>query len=139
MLYRPFTKPVIFSALAGFVVFSLYGFLVHGMLLQDSYNSLPAALWRSEAESQGLMHWIFIAYLLMSWMLAILRPESVTNFTGGLQYGFFAGVFLGSVNFITYAIQPLTLNITLITFLADIIMVALGLAAMAFVANRLSS
>ena len=136
MLYRPFTKPVVFSALAGFIVFSLYGFLVHGILLQDSYDNLPSALWRSEADSQPFMHWIFIAYLLMAWMLAILRPESVTNFTGGLQYGFLAGVFLGSVNFITYAVQPLTLNITFITFGADIVMITLGLAIMALVAKR---
>lgn len=139
MLSRAFTKPVIFSALAGFIIFSIYGFLVHGMLLQDSYNSLPATLWRNEAESQGLMHWVFIAYFLMAWMLAILHPKSVTRFTGGLQYGFMSGIFLGSVNFITYAIQPLTLNITFITFVADVVMITLGLAVMVLVSQRLSS
>lgn len=85
------------------------------------------------------MHWIFIAQFLMAWMLAVMRPESVNDMGSGFQYGIYAGVFLGAVNFINYAIQPMTLNITFIVFVADIVMVALGMAVLAMVANKLAS
>lgn len=138
MLSKLYTKTVLLTAVAGFFVFSIYGFVIHGIMLQDTYNSLPSTMWRSEADSEALMHWIFIAYILMAWMLAVLRPDYVTNLACGLKYGAAAGVFLGSVNLINYAIQPITMNVTLITFAADVVMVALVMAAMAVVANKIS-
>lgn len=138
MITNMFTKKVLVVAVAGFVVFSVYGFLVHGILLQDMYNSLPGAFWRSEAESQALMHWIFIAYALMAWVLAILRPDDLTGVSDGFQRGGLIGVFLGSVNFINHAIMPMTMKATLVVFGADVVMIALVGAAMAFVAGKLS-
>lgn len=138
MITNMFAKNVLILAVVGFVVFSLYGYLVHGILLQDMYNSLPGAFWRSEAESQALMHWIFIAYALMAWVLALLRPDDLTSVSDGFQRGGLIGVFLGSVNFINYAIMPMTMKATLVVFAADVVMVALVVAAMAFVAGKLS-
>ncbi len=134
-----FEKNVLIVAVTGFVVFGVYGFVVHAILLQDMYNSLPGAFWRSEAESQALMHWIFIAYALMAWVLAILRPDDLTSVSGGFQRGGLIGVFLGSVNFINYAIMPMTLKATWVVFGADVLMVALVGAAMAFVAGKLKA
>ncbi len=138
MLSKICNKTILLTALAGFIVFSLYGFVVHGLLLQDTYNSLPSTMWRNEADSEALMHWIFIAYILMAWMLAVLRPDYVKNLVCGLQYGAAAGVFLGSVNLINYAIQPMTIKVTIITFVADVVMIALVMAVMAVVANKLA-
>lgn len=138
MISNMFTKNVLVVAAAGFVVFSVYGYLVHAIMLQDMYDSLPGAFWRSEAESQALMHWIFIANALMAWVLAILRPADLTSVSEGFQRGGLIGVFLGSVNFINYAIMPMTLKATLVVFAADVVMVAVVGAAMAFVAGKLS-
>lgn len=138
MLSKIFNKTVLLTTAAGFIVFSLYGFVVHGILLQDMYNSLTGSMWRTEAESQTLMHWIFIAYIIMAWMLAIMRPDGVKGFNCGMQYGAAAGAFLGAVNLINYAIQPLTMEVTMITFIADVVMVALGMGVMAMVAGKLS-
>ncbi len=138
MSSKLYTKSVLLTAAAGFIVFAIYGFVVHGNLLQDTYSSLPATMWRNEADSQQLMHWIFVAYAIMAWMLAVMRPDSVKDFRCGLKYGFLAGAFLGSVNFINFVIQPLTMKVTLISFLADIVMVSLAMGVMAIVANRLS-
>ena len=138
MTSQLFNKTILLTTVAGFIVFTIYGFVVHGMLLQDTYNSLPASMWRTEADSQALMHWVFIAYILMAWMLSVLRPDSVTGFECGLKYGFAAGVFLGSVNFIYFAIQPMTMKVTLLSFAADIVMVSLGMAVMAVVAGKVT-
>ncbi|MCH8863192.1 MAG: hypothetical protein IID51_11855 [Proteobacteria bacterium] len=131
-----FTKSVLMTALAGFVVFSLYGFIVHGILLQDMYASLPQGLWRPEGEEKML--WILIAYALMAWVLAALRPADVTTSMVGFQRGLLLGVFLGSVNFIFYAIQPWTLEVTLVAFAADVFMPAVAGLVMAPVAARFS-
>lgn len=132
-----FSKSVLITAAAGFVTFSLYGFIVHGILLQDLYMSLPQGLWRPEGEE--MMLWIFVAYALMAWMLSALRPAGVTTSIEGFQRGLLLGVFLGSVNFIYYAIQPWTLEVTLVAFAADVFMLAVAGLVMAPVAGRFSS
>ena len=136
MLSNAFSKSVLLSAIAGFIVFSLYGFVVHGNLLQDLYAAQPAGLYRAEADSQPLMHWIFIAYALMAWVMAILRPAGVDTVAEGLQRGALLGVFLGAVNFILYAVQPMTFDAAVIVFIADVVMVALGGGIIAAVAGR---
>ncbi len=113
-----------------FVVFSLYGFVVHGILLEDTYNKVPG-LWRPQAETDALMHWFFIAYALMAVPFAMIFAKGYENrgLGEGLRFGLLIGIFLGAVNLIFYAVQPSTVNLTIITFLADIGMtVAAGLA-----------
>ena len=113
-----------------FVVFSLYGFVVHGILLEDTYNKVPG-LWRPQAETDALMHWFFIAYALMAVSFSMIFAKGYENrgLGEGLRFGLLIGIFLGAVNLIFYAVQPSTVNLTIITFLADIGMtVAAGLA-----------
>lgn len=139
MIGRMFSKSVLIVALAGFVTFAVYGFVVHAVLLADMYNGLPGELWRTEAESQAMFHWIFIAYALMAWVMATLRPDDLTGAGDGFMRGALVGVLVGSVNLINYAIQPLTLASTLTVFAADIIMFALVGAVMALIAGKVSS
>lgn len=131
-----FSKSVLITAAAGFVVFSIYGFVVHGILLADMYAGLPQELWRPEGEEP--MQWIFIAYALMAWTLSALRPAGVVTSAEGFQRGLLLGVFLGSVNFIFYAIQPWTLEVTFASFAADVFMPAVAGLVMAPVAGRFS-
>ncbi len=131
-----FTKSVLLTALAGFVVFSIYGVVVHGMLLQGMYSSLPGELWRAEGDE--LMHWIFIAYALMAWVLSALRPANVTTAAVGFQRGLLLGVFLGAAHFVSYALQPWTLEVTLAAFAADVFMPAVAGLVMAPVAAKFS-
>lgn len=137
MLDKMFSKGVLMPCLAGFVVFAVYGVVVQGFLLQDMYMSLPADMWRSEAESQGLMYWIFIAYALMAWVMAILRPPAIDTLVEGFQRGAILGVFLGSTNLIDYAVIRSSLSVSLTVFAVDVLMVALGGAAIAMVAGRM--
>lgn len=130
------SKSILVAAAAGFVTFSIYGVVVHGMLLTGLYEGMPTTLWRPEGEE--MMLWIFIAYALMAWMMAVLRPANLVTPIEGLQRGALLGVFLGSVNFIYYAIQPWTLDVTLAAFLADVVMVALAGAVIALVAGKVS-
>ena len=133
-----FSRNVLILTAVGFVAFAAYGFLVHGILLASTYEGLGEGMWRTEAEMNALTHWIMIAYALMAWMLAVLRPANIDTLAEGVGRGVFIGVFLGSVNLINYAVQPVPLNTTLIVFAADVAMVAFGFGLMAMVAGRLS-
>ncbi len=78
-----------------------------------------------------MMHWFFIAYALMAVPFSMIFAKGYENrgLGEGVRFGLLIGIFLGAVNLIFYAVQPSTLNLTIITFLADIGMtVAAGLA-----------
>lgn len=137
MIPTLFSRRILLTALAAFITFAIYGFIVHAILLGDMYAALPAGTWRTEAESEALMYWIFIAYALMAWSMAVLCPPGVNKAGEGLVLGALLGVFLGAVNLINYAIQPFPLNVTLIVYLADIVMVALAGAVTGLVAGLL--
>jgi hypothetical protein len=124
------SKRLLIHSAVVFIVFSLYGFVVHGILLEDTYNELPG-LWRPQAETEALLYWIFIAHALMAVPFAMIFAKGYENrgLGEGVRFGLLIGIFLGAGNLIFYAIQPSTLNLTAITFLADIGMtVAAGLA-----------
>ena len=124
------SKRLLIHSAVVFVVFSLYGFVVHGILLEDTYNKVPG-LWRPQAETDALMHWFFIAYALMAVPFTMIFAKGYENrgLGEGVRFGLLIGIFLGAVNLIFYAVQPSTLNLTIITFLADVGMtVAAGLA-----------
>ena len=113
-----------------FLVFAIYGFVVHGIMLEDIYAQAPG-LWRPQAETEALIHWILIANAIMAVAFSMIFAKGYENrgLGEGLRFGLLIGIFLGSVNLIFYAVQPSTLNLTIITFLADVGMtVASGLA-----------
>jgi hypothetical protein len=40
---------------------ALLGFVVHGLLLADDYNTLVGTVMRSPQEANGMMHWMLLA------------------------------------------------------------------------------
>lgn len=124
------SKRLLIHSVVVFLAFSLYGFVVHGILLEDTYAQQPG-LWRSEAETEALMHWIFIAYALMAVVFAMMFAKGYEDrgLGEGLRFGLLTGVLIGAVNLIFYAVQPSTLGMALVLFAADVGMtVVAGLA-----------
>ena len=117
-----------------FLVFAIYGFVVHGIMLEDIYAQAPG-LWRPQAETEALIHWILIANAIMAVAFSMIFAKGYENrgLGEGLRFGLLIGIFLGSVNLIFYAVQPSTLNLTIITFLADVGMTVAGGLALAAV------
>ncbi|MEE8370857.1 MAG: hypothetical protein V3R73_01835, partial [Sphingomonadales bacterium] len=90
-------------------------------------------LWRTQAKTDALMYWIVIAYLLMAVPFAAMFAKGFEDkgLGEGLRFGLYTGIFLGSVNFIYYAVQPMTMNMTALSFAADIGMTVLAGLALA--------
>lgn len=100
-------KKISLATLAIFIVWSVLGFLVHGVLLQPIYEE-TASLWRSLEETKmGLGYFVsFISALGFVLIYALfVTPKSVsTALKFGLIWGIVAGINAG---FATYAYMPI--------------------------------
>jgi len=93
-----------------FVLWMLGGFLVHGLMLQSDYASLPN-LFRSEADSQHYMPYMLFAHALMAAALVWIydhgrqeRPWLAQGLRFGLAVALLAVV---PTYLIYYAVQPM--------------------------------
>ncbi len=116
------SKRFIISFIAVFVTFSLYGFLVWGVLLAEAMYAEMGNIWRAEGEEQ--MAWIFIAYALMSYVMVRIfkHGQEDKGVAEGVRYGLMAGVLFGSAELIAYAVQPITMKGALMAFGIDVVM-----------------
>ena len=115
-------KRFIISFIAVFVTFSLYGFLVWGVVLAEAMYAEMGGIWRAEGEEQ--MAWIFIAYALMSYVMVRIfkHGQEEKGIAEGVRYGLMAGVLFGSAELIAYAVQPITMKGALMAFGIDVVM-----------------
>ena len=116
------SKRFIISFIAVFVTFSLYGFLVWGVLLAEAMYAEMGNIWRVEGEEH--MAWIFIAYALMSYVMVRIfkHGQEDKGIAEGVRYGLLAGVLFGSAELIAYAVQPITMKGALMAFGIDVVM-----------------
>lgn len=77
------------STIVVFVVWVLGGFLVHGFWLGTFYETMPNIM-RTDAETEGLMHFMLIAHLLMAAALVWIYRRGQENkpwLQQGLRFG----------------------------------------------------
>ncbi|MHA1543841.1 MAG: hypothetical protein ACTSU8_01755 [Alphaproteobacteria bacterium] len=117
-----FNKRILISTIAVFVTFSVYGWLVWGVLLSEALYAEMGGIWRAEGEEQ--MAWIFIAYALMAYVMAwIWKYGNEDKGVGeGVRYGLMLGALFGSAELIAYAVQPITMKGALMAFGIDVVM-----------------
>lgn len=100
-------KKISLAALAIFAVWSIVGFIVHGILLQSIYEE-TASLWRSIDEIKlGLAYAVsFISALGFVLVYALfITPKSIVI---ALKFGFIWGIVAGiNGGFATYAYMPI--------------------------------
>ncbi|MEE8295088.1 MAG: hypothetical protein V3R64_05210 [Sphingomonadales bacterium] len=130
-----FNKQILISTLAVFITFSAYGFLVWGYALGEMMYAEMGNVWRADEDASGLMHWIFIAYALMAYVMAwIWKYGNEDKGVGeGVRYGLLLGALFGSAHFIAYAVQPITMKGALMAFGIDVVMFALAGVVLSFV------
>ncbi len=109
------------SAVA-FVLFSAFGYLVHGYILADAYGMYPN-LWRTLADSNKHMPFILIANIVTAipfvWIYERGRQDKPW-FGQGLRYGIAMAALVPAAKFITYyAIQPISHAVALHQILFD--------------------
>lgn len=93
-----------------FIVWMLGSFLVHGLLLSDSYSQLPN-LFRTDEESQQYFHFMILAHILMSGAFVWIYQRGVSNAPAvgqGLRYGIaIACLTVIPMYMIYYVVQPM--------------------------------
>ncbi len=125
------TKRFVIAGVAVFVFLYLYNWLVHGILLAPKYQE-TASLWREEADFIAHMWWLVFAYIIVAIAFCLLFVGGYEDrgIGEGVRFGVYAGLLLGAVNFITYAVQPIPLDLALSGFVADLVMgVGAGIVA----------
>jgi len=102
---------IVLAALAAMIVFFIYGFLVHGVLIAHDYVPYPAGVYRSGGQAQRLMPiglaGVFLAILVFATIYA-KGWQPGHGVADGARQGLLFGVFMVgafvAVNYATIAI-----------------------------------
>lgn len=125
------SKRFILSFIAVFVTFSLYGYLVWGVLLGETVHADMGNVFRPEP----MMAWIFIAYALMAYVMVRIwkHGQEDKGLSEGFRYGLLTGVLFASAELIAYAVQPIIMKGALMAFGIDVVMFIIAGMVLAFV------
>lgn len=99
------------SGIAASVLFFLFGFLVHGVLLHDDYMNLKH-IFRPEDQAMGYLPYMVIAHILMGFAFAWIYRQGISASAAWLNQGIRFGVAAALLvivpwYLIYYSIQPM--------------------------------
>ena len=109
-----------------FVLIFLFGFVWHGFLMKGMYAE-TASLWRTEGDFQNHFWVLILGHVVIAFAFTGLyvRKIGLHSMATGLGYGIVIGILACGVNIIRFAVEPLTTNILLMWFAADLICFAI--------------
>lgn len=106
-------KKIILAALTVFIAWMALDFVIHGLILQSTYEA-TAELWRPEGEMKmGLMFFTVLvaAFFFVFIFGQFFKEKGVMT---GLKYGLLFGIGTGiSFGYGTYAVMPIPYNLAL--------------------------
>jgi hypothetical protein len=101
-------KRFVIAFIAAFIFIFLWGWLYNGVLLKDLYAQTQS-LWRPQAETMSLFHWIILGQAGLALVFVIIYASGFAG--GGVAAGIKLGIMLEllaiSMRFMIYATQPL--------------------------------
>lgn len=113
-------KRIVLAVVAVFVAWSVMDFIIHGVILAQTYKE-TAQLWRPmEQMKMGLLHVVGIissGVFVCLYAFFVGKKSVVTAVKFGLLFGLGVGVSMG---YGTYAVQPIPYKIALTWFLGTI-------------------
>lgn len=133
------TKRFVIASVAVFVFLYLYNWLVHGVLLAPKYEEV-AHLFRSQADFMAHMPWMIAGYILMAiaFCRLFIGGYEDRGIGEGVRFGLWAGLLIGSIDFISYAVQPISLKLGVDEFIAEVVM-AVGAGVVAALTYKAES
>jgi hypothetical protein len=72
------------------VAAALLGFVVHGLLLADDYNTLVGTVMRSQEEANGMMHWMLLADACIGFAMTWIYRQGIgtaSTLSQGVRFG----------------------------------------------------
>jgi hypothetical protein len=126
-------KKLLYGFLAVFITLEVLDFLVHGLLLKSTYESL-SALWRPDMMSK--MWVIHLVTLIGSFFFAFIFSKGYENkgIGEGLRYGFYIGVWMSvGMAYGTYSMIAIPYSLALQWFIYGVIEYVIAGAVLAMV------
>ena len=106
-------KSLLISIIATFVALTATDYFIHQIWMMPDYNA-TASLWRPDMAAGGHLVWIHAGHLLAAVTFAMLWAvgfASNAKVTCSMKYGSFMALFSQSHTLISYAVQPITMDI----------------------------
>lgn len=133
------TKNFLISWGVVFVVWMVGSFVVHGVLLNELYATLPN-LYRSETDTQALSYLVLIAHLIMAGSFVWIYQRGAEDkpwIAQGLRFGLAVALLAAVPTYIMYyVVQPMPLNLAVQQAIGDgLLLLILGMVA-AFLHRR---
>ena len=101
-------KSLLITIVVAFIAIQFMDFLVHGVWLKPVYEATKS-LWRSEADMQSMMPFMFLAHLLMAGAFTLIYTAAIAEkrcLKCTLKYAFTMGLFAGAGQLMMYVVQP---------------------------------
>ena len=106
-------KRLLLAIIAAFAAIFFTDFLIHGLWMQPVYKA-TMHLWRTDEEMQAHMGWLCAGQLVATVTFVLIWAKGFAA-TGcrkcAVMYGLCMGLFSQANTLISYAVQPLTLEI----------------------------
>jgi hypothetical protein len=109
--------------IAVYIVWQIIGFLVHGMMLADTYANMWQ-VFRPQAEMDGLMWMMFLssALYLLLFCYIFTKGYEGKGVGEGVRYGLLMGLFMAiPMSIDPYVVYPLTPNLVGAWFVALVV------------------
>ena len=101
------------ATIASFIFIFVFGWVFHGILLDDIYKSLPQ-LYRPQEAMTDFFVWLLLGQLVVAIALvAIIARAAPTTGKAGALYGLLFGVLTAGSQLISYAVMPFPLELVL--------------------------
>src|SRR5687767_8347886 len=120
-------KRLILAIGAGFLFYFITDFIIHGVWMVQDYKQ-TAELWRSEADMQARMPWMFLGHLLFATAFVVLWAKGFADWgclSCAAMFGLFMGLFLQGNTIIGYVVSPVPPSIPIKWFFSGLIQTTL--------------
>ena len=113
-------KRYIIASLAGGTFIFFYGFIVNTIVLKDFWTAHTGAL-QMRPEGSQIMWAIVASCYLQGLVLTYIYSKGMRNteVLEGLRFGALIAAFVASIYLLFYALQPWSIDATIVTMLAD--------------------
>ena len=102
-------KKFLIAFIITFVWIFAFGYVWWGLLMHSAHMEVPA-MFRPEAEFGNYMPWLILGHIIMAFFLTCIYASFVSRggVGAGAKLGVKLGLFCGGIDFIGYAVHPMT-------------------------------
>lgn len=114
-------KKYIIASIAVYIVFMILDYVIHGVILSDTYMSMEG-VWRPDMENYMWIMWVTSLVFSFSFVYIFTKGYEGKGIAEGIRYGLIIGIFVMFIGmFNQYASYPISLSLTIQWFIYGLI------------------